>query len=91
LFFLKKYVRFPIKKNIWRTVVTELTKTIKFVDKPNNVFVKITTCIYSPIEKLDVSPQHCNRVYVKILTAFYFIPNIFIMWKAIWHQKLSSE
>jgi hypothetical protein len=49
-------------KKLWRTVVTELTKTLKFVDKLNNVFVKIT--IYSPIENLDVSPEHCNRVYL---------------------------
>jgi hypothetical protein len=48
------------KKCLWRTVVTELTKM--FVDKLNNVFVKIT--IYSPIEKLDVSPEHCNRVHL---------------------------
>jgi hypothetical protein len=48
-------------------------KKIKFVYKRISLFVKIT--VYSPIEKLDVSLEHCNRVYLeffgKILTAFY--------------------
>jgi hypothetical protein len=40
----------------------ELTKTLKFVDKLNNVFVKSLFIVRS--KKLDVSPEHCNRVYL---------------------------
>jgi hypothetical protein len=34
-------------KSLWRTVVMELTITLKFVDRLNNVFVKITFIVRS--------------------------------------------
>jgi hypothetical protein len=67
---------FPLKKPLANGCYGAYKKKqLKFVDKLNNVFVKIT--IYSPIDKLDISPKHCNKVYnymvlwKKILTAIY--------------------